>query len=88
MHTQTKEFLNDYGMVWVGQELTPEGGNSITSNYDTHVWSPEDLVAKESRVNFDLIVKHVHELNNISDKTVVKTTQQGATLEVTHCLSM
>ena len=71
-------------MVWVGQEDTPTNGGSIRGQQTDGVqmWSPGESLAEENTVNFDLIVKHVQELNTISERTVVKTTQQGATLQV------
>lgn len=84
-HTYTlQEFLNDYGMVWVGHEDMSTNQSCIRGQQPNNVqmWSPGESLAEENTVNFDLIIKHVQELNSISERTAVKTTQQGATLQV------
>ena len=46
------------------------------------MWSPGESVPQEAEVNFDLIVKHIEELNSLCNQTQIKSTSQGATIKV------
>ena len=46
------------------------------------MWSPGESVPQEAEVNFDLIVKHIEELNSLCNQTQIKSTSQGAMIKV------
>ena len=64
-----QEFLNDYGMLWVGKEGGENGredgdlGEQCPGQLTGKLWNPEASVAGDpkpsSTVNFDAIVKNV-----------------------------
>ena len=64
-----QEFLNDYGMLWVGKEGGEDGrengdlGEQCPGQLTGKLWNPEASVAGDpkpsSTVNFDAIVKNV-----------------------------
>ena len=64
----SQEFLNDYGMIWVGGggdqgegvEGEGEGGRVATKKEQCNTWDPDSsVVGKCLSVDFDLIVKNV-----------------------------
>ena len=74
-----QEFLNDYGMVWIGKSTTShhhhlhsdgggggggEGGGGGGGEC-SDMWSPSNSlpVDRESSIDFDLVIKNVKELN-------------------------
>ena len=67
--TSVQEFLNDYGMLWVGKEEAVDGrevgdsGGQRRGQSTGAVWNPEASVAGDSTatptVNFDVIVKNI-----------------------------
>lgn len=64
-----QEFLNDYGMLWVGKEGGENGredgdlGEQCPGQLTGKLWNPEASVAGDpkpsSTVNFDAIVKNI-----------------------------
>ena len=70
-----QEFLNDYGMLWVGKEEAVDdrevgnSGGQRRGQPTGAVWNPEASVAEDPTatptVNFDVIVKNIKVLNNI-----------------------
>lgn len=69
-----QEFLNDYGMIWVG--------NVSPTREPQKLWSPEQSLPKEHLINFDLILKHIEELNSLCEHSTVTGTTTGATIKV------
>ena len=77
-----QEFLNDYGMVWVGKSHVELQDPVCTNQY----WSPGASVSREevSSINFDKIVQHVQELSILAGEgsSEVTKTPKGAQLKV------
>ena len=95
-----EEFLADYGMIWVGQEADHDnepkdrrdelekgqtGGTSAHS-----FWNPESAVPESFKVNFNLVVKNIEELNVLSgaNRTVIAHTKGGATLKASEAVPL
>jgi hypothetical protein len=78
-----QEFLNDYGMIWVGRS---GADGHVTGSHSTGtMWSPNSsLVAGQEAVDFDTIIKNVKELNILAGEgsTEVAKTPKGAQLKV------
>lgn len=84
-----QEFLNDYGMVWVGKvgepDLTPS--HSTPSHELTGgVWSPISSLPpiQEFSVDYDKIIDNVKQLNVLAGEgsSEVTKTPKGAQLKV------
>ena len=89
-----EEFLADYGMIWVGPEAEHgnepkdwrdelEQGKTSGTTSAHSFWNPESAVPESFKVNFNLVVKNIEELNMLSgaDRTVIAHTKGGATLK-------
>ncbi|XP_030074217.1 UBX domain-containing protein 11 isoform X2 [Microcaecilia unicolor] len=84
------EFLNDYGMIWVGEseslsdsellEKSPETGPEIQPSQA--FWKPGHSTASRFQVDFDLILKNVKDLNILAGEgeSKVERTEGGARL--------
>jgi len=96
IHSMEK-FLEDYGMVWVGDEEDSDEEKPFTkdANYDqleplqssqTPVWNPGASVASAAplEVNFDLIIKNIEELNTLAGEGehIISHTTRGARLKL------
>eukprot|EP00112_Aurelia_sp_Birch-Aquarium-sp1_P005350 Seg1605.4 transcript_id=Seg1605.4/GoldUCD/mRNA.D3Y31 product="UBX domain-containing protein 11" protein_id=Seg1605.4/GoldUCD/D3Y31 len=96
-----EKFLEDYGMVWVGEEDdsdNEEKKESDTNMYEelpsnrgelssrNSVWNPSASLVTPTpmRVDFDLIVKNIEELNKLAGEGehVISHTIRGARLKV------
>eukprot|EP00795_Rhopilema_esculentum_P017734 gene17734-9401_t len=102
VHSMEK-FLDDYGMVWVGDEDNGDEEapvHSRVNNYDElqldeeeevqsgrgSIWHPGSSLATSApfKVNFDLIVKNIEELNSLAGEGehVIAHTSKGARLKI------
>ncbi|XP_003384072.1 PREDICTED: UBX domain-containing protein 11-like isoform X2 [Amphimedon queenslandica] len=90
-----EEFLNDYGLVWVGkcQPLTstpPSLSSTTPPQTKPTLWSPESslpppfLSPPSFRIDFNLIASNITSLNTIAGKDchVISHTPNGAELKV------
>ncbi len=79
-----QEFLNDYGMVWVGS------GHAHNSGSDTQpqagLWHPEESLPSDSSftVDYDKVLKNINILNGLAGEGSLKieSTSQRGTLKV------
>ena len=87
---EIQEFLNDYGMVWVGNSDSDSHCKPLSNQKLTGdgVWVPgSSLVSGEEQfvVNFDAIVRNVKELNHLAGEGkshVTATADKCAKLKV------
>ncbi|KAL5457532.1 hypothetical protein EMCRGX_G034802 [Ephydatia muelleri] len=82
---EMEEFLNDYGMIWVGRNDEEVNGLKALSGAQKTLWMPETSVVNgpSFAVDYDVILKNIQELNFLAGegtKRIIKTTQ-GARLE-------
>ncbi|XP_013409102.1 UBX domain-containing protein 11 [Lingula anatina] len=88
-------FLMDYGMVWVGDKSNPDSEKYYDedeafdamsdSDEPTSMWRPETSYSnQEFKVDYDLIVENINELNAIAGEGVAKIqhTTGGARLKI------
>ncbi|MGH0181324.1 UNVERIFIED_CONTAM: hypothetical protein FKN15_006224 [Acipenser sinensis] len=86
-----KQFLNDYGMVWIGdkrerRDVYPQEEDERREkarNSSQHLWQPEHSVVKDFRMDFNLVQKNIRDLNMLAGEgeAHVKHTVGGARLE-------
>ena len=76
-----QEFLNDYGMVWVGKGSEESHDKHMTNN--SKLWSQKSSLPLE-QVDFDLIIKNIKDLSVLAGEgsSAVSKTSKGAKLEV------
>lgn len=83
-----QEFLNDYGMVWVGRSGAVSHDSHVTSEGCSagNMWSPNSslVTEQEGGVDFDAIVRNVRQLNILAGEgsSEVTRTPKGAKLKV------
>ncbi|KAL9969758.1 hypothetical protein ACROYT_G022014 [Oculina patagonica] len=94
---QMEDFLADYGMVWVGDDATDSDydileetpasiPNSLSKQHG--VWKPNSSVvgnvAREFKMDFDVVLKNIRELNVLAGEgcSEVSRTKDGARLKV------
>ncbi|NWH26570.1 UBX11 protein, partial [Grus americana] len=80
-----QRFLNDYGLIWVGERH--EQLEDLESLEDEELptrsfWKPGDAVVFKHRIDFDLILENVKDLNVLAGEGIsqVKHTPGGARL--------
>lgn len=82
---EMEEFLNDYGMVWVGSGGGRSSDYNVGSGHET-MWSPSTSIATPQKfsVDFDVVIKHIKELNILAGEgsSEVTRTSNGAQLKV------
>ncbi|XP_049439865.1 UBX domain-containing protein 11 isoform X1 [Epinephelus fuscoguttatus] len=77
---EMESFLNDYGLIWVGDE---EGSDSAESEQpERGVWQPDTSVVRNFHMNFDLVLQRIKELNILAGdgESFVQSTATGAQL--------
>ncbi|CAI8045320.1 UBX domain-containing protein 11 [Geodia barretti] len=80
---EMEEFLNDYGMIWMGSEGV--------RGHKEGVWLPDSSLPRNMfAVDFDLIVRNVESLNALAGEgsTAISTTPRGATLRRTESVPL
>jgi hypothetical protein len=84
--TLLQEFLSDYGLVWVGNSTLSESDSEelSTSRASDAVWTQSESLPREERIDFNVLVAKINELNIISGEGVFKIerTADGARLKV------
>ncbi|XP_054658195.1 UBX domain-containing protein 11 isoform X1 [Grus americana] len=82
---EMERFLNDYGLIWVGERH--EQLEDLESLEDEELptrsfWKPGDAVVFKHRIDFDLILENVKDLNVLAGEGIsqVKHTPGGARL--------
>ncbi|XP_013910000.1 PREDICTED: UBX domain-containing protein 11 isoform X2 [Thamnophis sirtalis] len=87
LQLQRQRFLNDYGLIWVGEDLdslrdleSREEEERLTSRT---FWKPGEAIISETPINFDLIFKNLKDLNVLAGEGVsqIKHTTGGAQLK-------
>ncbi|CAJ1061544.1 UBX domain-containing protein 11 [Xyrichtys novacula] len=72
---EMESFLNDYGLIWVGDE-------SETHNSERGLWQPATSEVKNFHMNFDLVLQRIRELNILAGEgeSFIQSTSTGAQL--------
>ncbi|XP_067863014.1 UBX domain-containing protein 11 isoform X2 [Heptranchias perlo] len=68
---EMEKFLNDYGMVWVGAEKDESSNVYLKEEEEPRelpvpsgpVWFPDDAAVKSFRMDFDLVLENIKDLN-------------------------
>lgn len=76
-----QEFLNDYGMVWVGSGHTEKSGND--SQPQAGLWHPEESIPSDTSftADYDKVLKNIEILNGFAGDGSLKiesTSQRGS----------
>ncbi|KAL2084769.1 hypothetical protein ACEWY4_020287 [Coilia grayii] len=85
---EMEQFLSDYGMIWVGDSAEGDSDQPRTheDEADKHssqsLWDPASSRVGEFRMNFDLVLENVRELNVLAGdgESYVKAVPGGAQL--------
>ncbi|XP_028437235.1 UBX domain-containing protein 11 isoform X2 [Perca flavescens] len=61
---QNQSFLNDYGLIWVGDgESSDSAEREQPRNLERGLWQPDGSVIRSFHMNFDLVLQKIKELN-------------------------
>ncbi|XP_039660948.1 UBX domain-containing protein 11 isoform X2 [Perca fluviatilis] len=61
---QNQSFLNDYGLIWVGDgESSDSAEREQPRNLERGLWQPDGSVIRSFHMNFDLVLQRIKELN-------------------------
>ncbi|RDD38344.1 UBX domain-containing protein 11 [Trichoplax sp. H2] len=81
---EMERFLNDYGLVWIGDDESEDDEDSSTQDNSekqntasTTMWQPEQSLATATAIDFNLVIENIKELNllaNADNPKIVKTT--------------
>lgn len=73
---EMERFLNDYGLIWVGEGTDPEidleSLKEKSSDPSTDVWKPGSSIVPETSLNFDLIFQNLKDLNALAGEGTSK----------------
>ncbi|XP_074540381.1 UBX domain-containing protein 11 isoform X2 [Halichoeres trimaculatus] len=72
---EMERFLNDYGLIWVGDENEP-----LTT--ERSFWQPDPSEVNSFHMNFDLVLQRIEELNVLAGdgESFIQSTSTGAQL--------
>ncbi|XP_034552901.1 UBX domain-containing protein 11 [Notolabrus celidotus] len=72
---EMESFLNDYGLIWVGDENQP-------LNSERSLWQPDASEVRKFHMNFDIVLQRIRELNVVSGEgeSFIQPTSTGAQL--------
>ncbi|KAF3691733.1 UBX domain-containing protein 11 Socius UBX domain-containing protein 5 [Channa argus] len=81
-----KSFLNDYGLIWVGDGQSSDSNDveQPAHNLERGLWQPGTSVVRNFRMNFDLVLQRIRELNILAGEgeSFIQTTATGAQLKI------
>ncbi|KAM4633813.1 UBX domain-containing protein 11 [Polymixia lowei] len=88
---EMERFLNDYGMIWVGdgetgdatcQQDREEAEHIQTQSSERGLWQPDTSAVRNFHMNFDLVLQNIKELNILGGEgeSYVQATARGAQL--------
>ncbi|XP_045070958.1 UBX domain-containing protein 11-like isoform X2 [Coregonus clupeaformis] len=95
---EMERFLNDYGMIWVGngEECDTASQQEVeeaeqTQSSERGVWQPETSVARRNfQMNFDLVLQNIQQLNILAGEgeSYIRATSRGAQLAQQHLIPL
>ncbi|XP_059194372.1 UBX domain-containing protein 11 [Centropristis striata] len=80
---EMESFLNDYGMIWVGDEESRDSAESEQPrSSERGLWQPDESVVRRFHINFDLVLQRIEELNILAGdgECFIQSTAKGARL--------
>ncbi|XP_066838477.1 UBX domain-containing protein 11 isoform X2 [Anser cygnoides] len=82
---EMERFLNDYGLIWVGERHEQLEGLQSLKDEDLpakSLWKPGEAVVSKHEIDFDLILENVKDLNMLAGEGIsqIEHTPQGARL--------
>ncbi|XP_067366475.1 UBX domain-containing protein 11 isoform X2 [Channa argus] len=81
-----ESFLNDYGLIWVGDGQSSDSNDveQPAHNLERGLWQPGTSVVRNFRMNFDLVLQRIRELNILAGEgeSFIQTTATGAQLKI------
>ncbi|XP_066499443.1 UBX domain-containing protein 11 isoform X2 [Hoplias malabaricus] len=77
---EMEKFLNDYGLIWVGDAKDPEAAEKSDSGRT--IWQPDVSQLRNFSMNFDLVLQSVKDLNILAGEgeSFVRSVPGGAKL--------
>ncbi|XP_062322528.1 UBX domain-containing protein 11 isoform X2 [Osmerus eperlanus] len=99
---EMESFLNDYGMIWVGDNekrdtaQQEEVGGRVQRQFSLEggergsIWQPEASLVGNFHMNFDLVAQSIRELNVLAGEgeSFVRATPRGARLAQKACIPL
>ncbi|XP_037533179.1 UBX domain-containing protein 11 [Nematolebias whitei] len=79
---QMEKLLSDYGLVWVGEDISGSAESEHTHSSGGDLWQTDTPADRGFHVNFDLVLQRIKELNFLTGEgeAFVQATASGAKL--------
>ncbi|TKS81858.1 UBX domain-containing protein 11 [Collichthys lucidus] len=79
---EMESFLDDYGLIWVGDENSDSAESEQPPNMERSLSQPDASAVRKFHMNFDLVLQRIRELNILAGEgeCFVRSTATGAQL--------